>query len=285
MIISRAPLRMSFVGGGSDLPSFYRQHGGAVLSTTIDKYVYVSVNRKFDDGIRLAYSRVEEVDRLNQIEHPLLRATFNLLGITGGVEVTTTADIPSRGTGLGSSSSFTVGLIHAMEAFLGRHASAPDLAERSCRIEIDMCGEPIGKQDQYAAAFGGVNVIEFHPDDSVNVVPVIMPHDRRALLEDRCLIFYTGVTRSASAILLEQDKAMTEAADKRATMKRMVDLVPVARDALIDGDLDGFGRLLDENWVLKRSLATGISIHATAKKLRVGVGTVHRMKQQMARAA
>jgi D-glycero-alpha-D-manno-heptose-7-phosphate kinase len=259
MIISRAPLRMSFVGGGSDLPSFYRKHGGAVLSTAIDKYVYVSVNRKFDSGIRLAYSRVEEVERLDQIEHPLLRATFELLGADGGVEVTTTADIPSRGTGLGSSSSFTVGLIHAMEAYLGRHASAPDLAERACHIEIDLCGEPIGKQDQYAAAFGGFNVIEFHPDDSVAVVPVIMPHERRALLEERTLVFYTGITRSASAILLEQNRSVATEADKQATMKRMVELVPIARDALIGGDLDGFGGILHENWMLKRTLAGGIS--------------------------
>jgi D-glycero-alpha-D-manno-heptose-7-phosphate kinase len=259
MIISRAPLRMSFVGGGSDLPSYYRQHGGAVLSTAIDKYVYVSVNRKFDDGIRLAYSRVEEVERLDQIEHRLLRATFELLGATGGVEVTTTADIPSRGTGLGSSSSFTVALIHAMEAYLGRHASASDLAERSCHVEIELCREPIGKQDQYAAAFGGFNVIEFRPDGSVNVVPVVLPRERLQMLEESCLVFYTGITRSASNILAEQDKAVATQADKQAVMKRMVSLVSVAHNALSSGDLDGFGRLLDENWKLKRTLASGIS--------------------------
>jgi D-glycero-alpha-D-manno-heptose-7-phosphate kinase len=262
MIISRAPLRMSFVGGGSDLPSFYRKYGGAVLSTAIDKYVYVSVNRKFDDGIRLAYSKVEEVDRLDQIEHRLLRKTFELLGIDGGVEVTTTADIPSRGTGLGSSSTFTVGLIQAMEAYLGRHASAPDLAERSCHIEIDLCGEPIGKQDQYAAAFGGLNVIEFRQDDSVNVVPIIMSADQRALLQDRILVFYTGITRRASGILAEQNREVASDTDKQAAMRRMVDLVSIARDALCRGDLDSFGAILDENWALKKTMAGGITTSA-----------------------
>lgn len=259
MIISRAPLRMSFVGGGSDLPAFYRKHGGAVISTAIDKYVYVSVNRKFDDGIRLAYSKVEEVERLDQIEHRLLRKTFELLGVGGGVEVTTTADIPSRGSGLGSSSTFTVGLIHAMEAYLGHHASAPDLAERACHIEIDLCGEPIGKQDQYAAAFGGFNVIEFREDDSVKLTPVIIEASRRRMLESRILVFYTGIVRSASAILVEQSAQVASDALKQRSMRRMVELVPAARDALIGGDLDAFGAVLDENWSLKKTMAGGIS--------------------------
>jgi D-glycero-alpha-D-manno-heptose-7-phosphate kinase len=169
VIISRTPLRMSFVGGGSDIASFYRKHGGAVLSTTIDKYIYITVNRKFDGGIRLAYSKTEEVESLNQIDHRLLKSAFEMLGVSGGVEVTTTADIPSRGTGLGSSSSFTVGLIQAIAAYLGQHISAEDLARLACEVEIERCGEPIGKQDQYAAAYGGLNLIEFNPDDSVSV--------------------------------------------------------------------------------------------------------------------
>lgn len=272
MIISRAPLRMSFVGGGSDLPSFYRKHGGAVLSTAIDKYVYVSVNRKFDAGIRLAYSKTEEVERLDQIEHRLLRKTFELLGVRGGVEVTTTADIPSRGTGLGSSSTFTVGLIQAMEAYLGRHVSAPELAERSSHIEIELCGEPIGKQDQYAAAFGGLNVIEFRQDDSVNVEPVIMHRDVRDLLERRIIVFYTGITRSASAILAEQNSQVASDTVKQAAMRRMVELVHVARDALGRGDLDGFGQILDENWALKKTMAGGITTGFIDQLYTAGMG-------------
>src|SRR5215469_15131101 len=164
MIISRTPLRASFVGGGSDLPGFYRQHGGAVLSTTIDKYVYVTVNRKFDSGIRVAYSKTEEVESVDRIEHPIVKATMRLLGLAGGVEITTIADIPSRGTGLGSSSAFAVGLLNALAAFQSRHVSSDELGATSCRVEIDLCGEPIGKQDSYAAAFGGLNLIEFRPD-------------------------------------------------------------------------------------------------------------------------
>ncbi len=263
---------MSFVGGGSDLPSFYRRFGGAVLSTAIDKYVYVNVNRKFDGGIRLAYSKTEEVERLEQVEHRLLRSTFELLGVRGGVEVTTIADIPSRGTGLGSSSSFTVGLLQVMEAYLGRHTSAPDLAERACHVEIDLCGEPIGKQDQYAAAFGGLNVIEFREDDSVNVVPVIMQADFRRLLESRIIVFYTGIVRSASAILSDQNREMASAPAKQAAMKRMVELAYIARDELGRGNLDAFGAVLDENWALKKSMSTGISSDAIDEWYQAGRG-------------
>ena len=167
MIISRTPLRVSFFGGGSDLPAYYRRHGGAVLSTAIDKSVYVTVSRKFDEAVRVSYSRTEEVDRAADVEHPLVRESLALLGIEGGVEITSIADIPARGTGLGSSSAFTVGLLNALHAFKGRHASAARLAEESCVIELERCGEPIGKQDQYAAAFGGFNYIRFHPDDRV----------------------------------------------------------------------------------------------------------------------
>src|SRR5262249_20812416 len=149
VIISRTPLRMSFVGGGSDLPSFYRRHGGAVLSTAVDKYVYITVNRKFDGGIRVAYSKTEEVEQLEDVEHRIVRATMERLGLRGGVEITSIADIPSRGTGLGSSSAFTVGLIQVLYAYLGRHVSAENLGRLSCEIEIERCGEPIGKQDQY----------------------------------------------------------------------------------------------------------------------------------------
>jgi D-glycero-alpha-D-manno-heptose-7-phosphate kinase len=177
MIISRTPLRMSFVGGGSDLPAFYREHGGAVLSTAIDKYIYVTVNRKFDNGIRISYSVTEEVEHVNDVRHDLVREALRMLSLDGGIEITTIADIPSRGTGLGSSSAFTVGLLNALYAFKHRHVSSGQLGEESCRIEIDICKEPIGKQDQYAAAFGGFNLIEFKHDDAVQVTPVICKPD------------------------------------------------------------------------------------------------------------
>lgn len=262
MIISQTPLRMSFVGGGSDLASFYREHGGAVLSTAIDKYVYVSINRKFDGGIRLAYSKTEEVSSLDQIEHELVRAAFAMRGLRGGVEITTTADIPSRGTGLGSSSTFTVGLLNVLSAYQGRHTSAEDLARESCEIEIERCGQPIGKQDQYAAAYGGMNLIEFHPDETVSVSPVIMQRDLRDLLEQRIIVFYTGITRSASKILANQSAETGSDKVKRDALKRMTELTYVLRDELTRGHLDSFGHILDENWSLKKSLTAGISSNA-----------------------
>lgn len=259
MIISRTPLRMSFVGGGSDLSAFYREEVGAVLSTAVDKYVYVSVNPKFDGGIRLAYSRTEEVERLDQIEHRLFRAAFETLGIRGGVEVTTTADIPSRGTGLGSSSSFTVGLLKAMYAYLGRNISAARVAEIACDVEINRCAEPIGKQDQYAAAFGGMNLIEFMPDETVRVDPIIMTGETRRCFQQQLMVFYTGRTRSASDILRGQSEAVADNVQVRKALRRMVRLTYIMRDELSAGSLDGVGEILKENWALKKSLANGIS--------------------------
>lgn len=259
MIISRTPLRASFVGGGSDLPGFYRRHGGAVLSCAIDKYVYVSVNRKFDGGIRLAYSQTEEVASLAEIQHRLFRHSLEMLGIEGGVEVTTTADIPSRGSGLGSSSAFTVGLVNTMSAYSGRHASPQRLAVQACEVEIERCGEPIGKQDQYASAFGGLNVIEFNPDDSVRVSPVIMRSADRTRLQSELLMFYTGATRSASSVLEAQSKAIEDDPQVEKSLIRMVQLVYRLRDELGAGDLDAFGETLHENWLLKKSLTRGIS--------------------------
>ena len=213
MIITETPLRVSFAGGGSDMRSFYRRFGGAVLSTTIDKYVYVTVNKKFDDWIRLSYSRTEEVKSVDQVEHPLVRAALRELSIPGGVEITSIADIPSKGTGLGSSSSFTTGLLLALHAYQSSYISPGDLAEQSCRIEIDLCGEPIGKQDQYAAAFGGLNFIRFEPDDSVIVEPILCSGDKLLQLESSLVTFYTGQTRQASTILAEQT-ALTEKSEE-----------------------------------------------------------------------
>ncbi len=250
---------MSFVGGGSDLPAYYRRSPGAVLSTTINKYVYVSINQKFDGGIRLAYSRTEEVEALDQIQHSLFRAALETLEVTGGVEVTTTADIPSRGTGLGSSSSFTVGLLNAVNAYKNRHSSAEWLASNASQIEIERCGAPIGKQDQYAAAYGGLNLIAFNPDDSVTVEPLAIRPETRNALFSNLIVFYTGITRSASDILARQSEQVEVNVNARARLARMVELTYVLRDELCAGRLENFGEILRENWRLKKKLISGIS--------------------------
>lgn len=259
MIVSRTPLRMSFVGGGSDLPDYYRRHGGAVLSTAIDQYIYVNVNRKFDHGIRVAYSKTEQVAHVAEVEHRLVRAVLEMLDIQGGIEITTIADIPAHGTGLGSSSSFTVGLIHALRSYLALPADAAELARASCEVEIERCGEPIGKQDQFAAAHGGLNLIVFNPDDSVEVQPVPLSDEARVGLESHILCFYTGLSRSASAIL-EHQNAQVEASDvKRRALARMVELTFVLRDELLSGNIASLGAILHENWELKKSLSDKVS--------------------------
>ncbi len=262
MIISKTPLRMSFVGGGSDLPVFYRKYGGAVVSTAINKFVYVTVNEKFDDGIRLSYSKTEDARSAEKIKHPLVREALQMLGIRGGIEITSIADIPGKGTGLGSSSSFTVGLLNALHAFANRYASAEKLAQESCAIEIERCGEPIGKQDQYAAAFGGFNLIQFNSDDSVSVEPIICKRETLRQLEENTLVFYTGITRSASALLKTQSATVASDKAKQKTMKRMVELAHQLKAELQKNNLDAFGEIIHENWELKRSLTSGVSSSA-----------------------
>jgi D-glycero-alpha-D-manno-heptose-7-phosphate kinase len=258
MIISKTPMRMSFVGGGSDLPAFYREEGGAVLSTSIDKYMYICVNKKFDGRIRISYSRTEDVDRRQEVEHPLVREALDLVDIDGGIEIASMADIPSKGSGLGSSSSYTVGLLNALYAHRNQFASKEKLASQACQIEIDRCGEPIGKQDQYAAAYGGLNLIRFHPDESVSVDPVICKPSLLQEMEDSTLVFFTGRTRSASAVLANQSEAM-RATDRRLLMRRMVQMAFEMKEQLESGTLENFGNLLDENWRLKAQLTSGIT--------------------------
>ncbi|KQY82815.1 GHMP kinase [Pelomonas sp. Root1444] len=258
MIVSKTPLRMSFVGGGSDLPAFYREEVGAVLSTSIDKYMYICVNKKFDGRIRVSYTRTEDVERRQQVEHPLVREALDLVGIDGGIEIASMADIPSKGSGLGSSSTYTVGLLNALYAYRNQFAPKEKLARQACEIEIHRCGEPIGKQDQYAAAYGGLNLIRFHPDDSVSVDPVMCKPALLQEMEDATLVFFTGRTRSASAVLANQSEAM-KATDRRALMRRMVKLAFEMKEQLESGTLEHLGDLLDENWRLKAQLTAGIS--------------------------
>ncbi len=258
MIVSKTPLRMSFVGGGSDLPAYYREDGGAVVSTSVDKYMYICVNRKFDGRIRLSYTKTEEVTLPTEIQHPLVREALQVVGITAGIEIASMADIPSRGSGLGSSSTYTVGLLNALFAYRSQYVSKERLASLACHIEIDRCGEPIGKQDQYAAAYGGLNLIRFHPDESVSVDPIICAPNVLAALESSTLVLFTGRTRSASEVLSRQSAAMRQR-DRRELMRRMVKLAHEFKRELESGHLDSVGPLLDENWRLKVQLSAGIS--------------------------
>src|SRR4026209_200273 len=259
MIISKTPLRMSFVGGGSDLPVFYRKYGGAVVSTAINKFVYVTVNQKFDDRIRVSYSKTEEARTVDHVKHPLVREAMKLLGVNGGVEITSIADIPAKGSGLGSSCSFTVGLLHALAPCACRYASADQLARESCEIEIDRCGEPIGKQDQFAAAFGGFNFIEFDPDDSVSIEPIICQRETMRELQDNTIIFYTGITRSASAVLKTQQNVVGSEKAKQKVLCRMVEFARELKAELQKNNVTAFGEIIHENWLLKRSLTQSVS--------------------------
>ena len=258
MILSKTPLRMSFVGGGSDLPAFYRDEAGAVLSTSIDQYMYVAVNRKFDGRIRISYSKTEDVESVSEIAHPLVREALGLVGIEGGIEIASMADIPSHGSGLGSSSTYTVGVLQALYAYRNQYVSKARLAEEACEIEIHRCGEPIGKQDQYAAAFGGLNLIRFHPDETVSVDPVICPRDTLQTFEDSVLVFFTGRTRSASELLKRQSEE-TRQSDRKVLLRRMVELAHEMKRELESGAIDRIGAILHENWSLKAQLTNGIS--------------------------
>ena len=256
MIVSRTPFRMSFVGGGSDLPSYYKQMGGAVLSVSIDKYMYVTVNKKFDNDVRLSYSITENESSIQQIKHPVVRNTLELLDIQGGVEITSISDITSQGSGLGSSSSFTVALLHALYAYKGKNVSKEELGRLSSYIEIDLCGEIIGKQDQYAAAFGGLNFIEFNQDDSVTINPVACKFETITKMEESIIVFYTGLTRSASTLLIKQSDNMNQA-DKRDLMSNIVSLAYDMRGLLENDDVESLGELMDRNCRLIQAGATG----------------------------
>ncbi len=257
MIITKTPFRISFVGGGSDLEAFYSKKKGAVLSTTIDKYMYISSHKFFEAGkIRCKYSQTETVEHVDELKHPILKTVLKEYGLNG-IEISSIADLPG-GTGMGSSSSFTVGLLHNLSVYSGKWHSKEDLGAGACRVEIDLLGEPIGKQDQYAAAYGGLNVIEFHPDGSVRVDPVYISGATRSALNQNLRLYYIGNQRSASSILAEQKKN-TSSEDKFNALSTMVDLVYDLQKSLVRGQLDEFGALLHENWLLKQSLASGIS--------------------------
>jgi D-glycero-alpha-D-manno-heptose-7-phosphate kinase len=256
MIITQTPYRVSFAGGGTDLPAFYEREFGAVLSVAIQRHIYVTVHGRFERNIRVAYSRTEIAEKVDDLGHGLVREALKLTGVVGPIEVTTIGDVPA-GAGMGSSSSLTVGVLHALHAMQGRYVGREQLAREACRIEIDILKHPIGRQDQYAAAFGGMNYLRFNSDHTVDVEPVTACAEFFDELERRALLLYTGVQRDANTILR---KLSCGAADRRAILTEMRDLAAELRSAILDsGDLDRFAAILHHGWELKRSLGLGIS--------------------------
>jgi D-glycero-alpha-D-manno-heptose-7-phosphate kinase len=260
MIITRSPLRITLGGGGTDLPSYYRQHGGFLIAAAIDKYVYITVMRPFIEGIFLKYSKLEHVDAVDEVHHPIIREAIRMLEFrTPQVEITTLADIPA-GTGLGSSGSFSTALLKALYAHRRRLLHPSELAELACEIEINRLGEPIGKQDQYIAAYGGVTCFTFHADEKVEARPLKLSMDSLFTLEDNLLLFFTGFSRSAGSILADQ-KTRTEKADSEmlANLHYAKELGLRSRDALEKGDTKTFGELMHEHWEHKRTRSAGMS--------------------------
>jgi len=256
MIISKTPLRISFVGGGTDFEDFYKKYPGRVLSTSIDKYIYLGVNPKFDGQIRVSYSQTENVFHCSEIQHPIVRAALEETGIENGVEIVSVADIPAKGTGLGSSSSFTVGLLRALYHYQGKQILPDELANLACHIEINKLGAPIGKQDQYAAAFGGLNVVTFNADGSVLVEAITLSPKIKEDFQNYILTFYTGIERQASGVLMEQKQNIE---NKFEFLKKMSDTVLPFKDALVNGDFRQMGSIMHQNLLLKKELASGIS--------------------------
>jgi D-glycero-alpha-D-manno-heptose-7-phosphate kinase len=255
MIISQTPYRVSFAGGGTDLPAFFTQEPGAVLSTAIASYVYVTIHNRFTDDVRVAYSQIEVVDDPRLLQHGLVREAILLTGLQQPLEITTIGDVPG-GTGMGSSSAVTVGLLNSLYAYQGRIATRHQLAEDACRIEIEQLSKPIGKQDQYASAFGGINYLEFYPDGSVLVEPIPILPKLLGEFERRFLLFYIG-QRSADVILAEQSK---NTKSRIPVLRNMREIAKSMRQSLLDQqDLDQFAALLHESWIQKRSLGFGIA--------------------------
>lgn len=260
MIVARSPLRITLGGGGTDLPSYYREHGGFVVAAAIDQYVYVTVSRPFVPGIYLKYSKLERVDTIAEVQHPIMREAIRMLGFrTPQLEITTLADIPA-GTGLGSSGSFTTALLRALYAHRRRMVLPGELAEQACHIEIDLLKEPVGKQDQYIAAYGGITCFEFMPDDRVQAYPLQLGIDTLFDLEDHLLLFFTGFSRSAGSILKDQ-QTRTRQDDKEMldNLHYVKDLGRRSQQALESGDTIRFAELMHEHWEHKKQRSKGMS--------------------------
>lgn len=260
MIITKTPFRVSFCGGGSDIADFYRLYGGCILSTSINRYMYISIHPYFDtDRISLKYSETENVSSPEEIKHSIFHRVLSDKNING-VEITSTADVPS-GTGLGSSSAFTVGLLHSIYVYQGKYVAKDKIAAEACEVEINKLGNPIGKQDQYATACGGLNFITFNKDDSVNVEPIIMNSDALDALQDNIVIYYTGLKHDANKILSEQKKNISQES-KVKNLLRMCELAKELKKTLENNDLRPFGEILDEGWHRKKELAGSITNQA-----------------------
>ena len=260
MIIARSPLRITLGGGGTDLPSYYRDHGGFLIAAAIDKYVYVTVMRPFTPGIYLKYSKLEHVAGLDDVHHPIIREALKLVGFrTPQVEITTLADIPA-GTGLGSSGSFTTALLKALYAHRRQLLHPNELAELACEIEIERLREPIGKQDQYIAAYGGVTCFTFHRDGRVEAEPLKLPIDTMFNLEDNLLLFFTGFSRMAGTILADQhQRTHADDSEMLRNLHAVKELGVRSRKALESGDTEGFGALMHEHWEHKKTRTAGLT--------------------------
>jgi len=256
VIIVQTPLRVSFFGGGTDFPSFYCKEGGCVLTSTIDKYIFVTVKKRFDHLLRVGYTRTEMAERVDEIQHELIREALRTTGFSDGIEITTMGDIPSAGTGLGSSSTVTVGALHALYTLMGEIVPAERLAREACDIEIGKLGKPIGIQDQYIVAYGGFRFLEFLPDGRVISQRIHLDTHQMRRLNESLLLFYTGVTRNADTILVEQ-KANIK--DRQSILREIKRLAYQARDEVLAGDVDAIGKYLNEGWHLKKQLASQIT--------------------------
>lgn len=257
MITVRAPFRISFAGGGSDIDSFYKKSYGLVVSTTINKFMYIMIHSYFHDKIRIKYSKTEDVTSVSQIQHPLVRECLKLTNTMKGIEIASIADVPA-GTGLGSSGAFTVGLLYALSAYKRKLKTKEWLARTACRIEIEKLQEPIGKQDQYATSLGGLNYIRFNPDETVWFEPIVLKPEIKRQLENNLLMFYVGNERKASRILATQKEEMTDQ-KKYKIVCEMVKLAEKMKQVLIRGKLEEFGDLLHQGWLLKRGLTENIT--------------------------
>lgn len=262
MIISRTPLRISFVGGGSDIAAYYKHASGAVVTTAIDKYVYIMVEKQFDGRIIVQYSKTEVVNAVSNIQNNLIREAMKMTGVNKGIHLTSISDVPSEGTGMGSSSAYVVGLLNALYAYQGKHVSPMQLAREACEIEIDILHKPIGKQDQYIAAYGGFRYFQFLTDGSVSVDPIFCSPATKRKLEQRLLLFYTGVTRSADPILAQQMKRMKTNMDTQSAMGAMVAMAGVMRKDLDNNTIKSFGSLLHDNWELKKTMTDAVTTSA-----------------------
>jgi D-glycero-alpha-D-manno-heptose-7-phosphate kinase len=256
MIIVQTPLRVSFFGGGTDFRSFYQEEGGCVLSSAIDKYIFITIKKRFDQKLRIGWTRTEMVDNVPEIQHELIREALRTTGIERGVEITTMGDIPSAGSGLGSSSTVTVGALHAMYTLQGEIVPAERLAREACEIEIERLGKPIGIQDQYIAAYGGFRFMEFTPSGEVCMQKIALDTAQKRKLNGSLMLFFTGVTRHSASILQEQEKNIN---DRLKVLRQMKQIAHTARDELLAGNVDAIGELLDESWQLKKKLASQIS--------------------------